>query len=113
MQQLLTGKKRLVNPETGKAFEGDWEEITLGQLGQTFTGLTGKTKNDFGDGAKYVPYINIFKNSAVKIDCLERVKVYENEKQNTVKYGDIFFTTTGAAAVTDTYQICFRMIKEY
>jgi|TARA_E500000305_G_C4006791_1_gene230422 hypothetical protein len=27
--------------------------------------------------------------------------------------GDIFFTTTGAAAVTDTYQICFRMIKEY
>ncbi|MEX9884398.1 restriction endonuclease subunit S, partial [Providencia rettgeri] len=24
MQQLLTGKKRLVNPETGKAFEGDW-----------------------------------------------------------------------------------------
>lgn len=94
MQQLLTGKKRLVNPETGKAFEGDWEEITLGQLGQTFTGLTGKTKNDFGDGAKYVPYINIFKNSAVKIDCLERVKVYENEKQNTVKYGDIFFTTS-------------------
>lgn len=26
MQQLLTGKKRLVNPETGKVFEGDWEE---------------------------------------------------------------------------------------
>jgi len=27
--------------------------------------------------------------------------------------GDIFFTTTGAGAVTDTYQICLRMIKEY
>ncbi|EGQ7650358.1 restriction endonuclease subunit S [Vibrio alginolyticus] len=94
MQQLLTGKKRLVNPETGKMFEGGWEEVTLGQLGQTFTGLTGKTKNDFGDGAKYVPYINIFKYSAVKVDCLERVKIYENEKQNTVKYGDIFFTTS-------------------
>ncbi|MDD9177632.1 MULTISPECIES: restriction endonuclease subunit S [Aliivibrio] len=26
MQQLLTGKKRLVDPETGKAFEGDWEK---------------------------------------------------------------------------------------
>ena len=26
MQQLLTGKKRLVNPETGKVFEGDWED---------------------------------------------------------------------------------------
>ncbi|HBC3950047.1 TPA: restriction endonuclease subunit S [Vibrio parahaemolyticus] len=27
MQQLLTGKKRLVNPETGKMFEGEWEEV--------------------------------------------------------------------------------------
>ncbi|HHC7341577.1 TPA: restriction endonuclease subunit S [Vibrio parahaemolyticus] len=29
MQQLLTGKKRLVSPETGKAFEGEWEEVHL------------------------------------------------------------------------------------
>ncbi|HGS5725209.1 TPA: restriction endonuclease subunit S [Vibrio parahaemolyticus] len=32
MQQLLTGKKRLVNPETGKAFEGEWEKVELGEL---------------------------------------------------------------------------------
>ena len=32
MQQLLTGKKRLLNPETGKAFEGDWIKIELGAL---------------------------------------------------------------------------------
>ncbi|MFH4479471.1 restriction endonuclease subunit S [Vibrio alginolyticus] len=31
MQQLLTGKKRLLDPETGKAFEGEWEEVKLGQ----------------------------------------------------------------------------------
>ncbi|MFH4865756.1 restriction endonuclease subunit S, partial [Vibrio diabolicus] len=29
MQQLLTGKKRLVDPETGKAFEGEWEDKYL------------------------------------------------------------------------------------
>ncbi|MGR5158316.1 restriction endonuclease subunit S [Vibrio owensii] len=29
MQKLLTGKKRLVNPETGKEFEGEWEEVPL------------------------------------------------------------------------------------
>ncbi|MEZ9971085.1 restriction endonuclease subunit S [Vibrio lentus] len=29
MQQLLTGKKRLIDPETGKAFEGEWEETTI------------------------------------------------------------------------------------
>ncbi|MDW2011449.1 restriction endonuclease subunit S [Vibrio sp. Vb0301] len=32
MQQLLTGKKRLVNPETGKVFEGKWEEVHIGDI---------------------------------------------------------------------------------
>ncbi|EHU9520923.1 restriction endonuclease subunit S [Vibrio vulnificus] len=41
MQQLLTGKKRLVDPETGKAFEGDWEEVKLSKL---FSRVTEKNK---------------------------------------------------------------------
>ncbi|EKG9658860.1 restriction endonuclease subunit S [Vibrio parahaemolyticus] len=94
MQQLLTGKKRLVNPETGKAFEGEWEEVKLGELGQTFTGLSGKTKEDFGSGAKYIPYINIFNNSSVNTAKLEKVQVGGGEKQNTVQFGDVFFTTS-------------------
>ncbi|MEZ8411781.1 restriction endonuclease subunit S [Vibrio splendidus] len=32
MQQLLTGKRRLVDPETGKVFEGDWEEVHIGDI---------------------------------------------------------------------------------
>ncbi|WP_407551998.1 restriction endonuclease subunit S [Vibrio parahaemolyticus] len=32
MQQLLTGKKRLVNPETGKAFDRGWEEVRAGNI---------------------------------------------------------------------------------
>ncbi|MEX9756931.1 restriction endonuclease subunit S [Providencia vermicola] len=32
MQQLLTGKKRLVDPDTGKVFEGDWKKVELGKL---------------------------------------------------------------------------------
>ncbi|MCG3763527.1 restriction endonuclease subunit S [Vibrio cincinnatiensis] len=94
MQQLLTGKKRLVDPDTGKAFEGEWEEVKLGDLGKTFTGLTGKTKEHFGRGSKYIPYINIFRNSSVDMNALELVDVRPNEKQNLVKYGDIFFTTS-------------------
>ncbi|ENP0841502.1 restriction endonuclease subunit S [Vibrio parahaemolyticus] len=94
MQQLLTGKKRLVNPEMGKAFEGNWEEVKLGELGQTFTGLSGKTKEDFGSGAKYIPYINIFNNSSVNTAKLEKVQVGGGEKQNTVQFGDVFFTTS-------------------
>ncbi|HIF9164177.1 TPA: restriction endonuclease subunit S [Photobacterium damselae] len=41
MKQLLTGKKRLVDPETGKAFEGDWEEVKLSKL---FARVTEKNK---------------------------------------------------------------------
>ncbi|HHF3106392.1 restriction endonuclease subunit S [Vibrio diabolicus] len=32
MQQLLTGKKRLIDPETGKVFEGDWKEVRVSTL---------------------------------------------------------------------------------
>lgn len=32
MQQLLTGKKRLVDPETGEKFDGEWKKVELGKL---------------------------------------------------------------------------------
>lgn len=32
MQQLLTGKKRLVDPLTGEKFEGEWENVALKKL---------------------------------------------------------------------------------
>lgn len=45
MQQLLTGKKRLVNPETGKAFEGEWEEVNVGSIANLTAGGTPSTKH--------------------------------------------------------------------
>ncbi len=42
MQQLLTGKKRLVNPETGKVFEGEWEEVLLGDISYITTGSSNR-----------------------------------------------------------------------
>ncbi|ELE1961968.1 restriction endonuclease subunit S [Vibrio vulnificus] len=48
MQQLLTGKKRLVNPETGKVFEGDWERHSLSDLVHVDKKSLGKkTPDDF------------------------------------------------------------------
>ncbi|HFI7838022.1 TPA: restriction endonuclease subunit S, partial [Escherichia coli] len=70
MQQLLTGKKRLLD-ENGVRFSGEWEYTIFGNLGDTYTGLTGKTKEDFGAGKPYIPYINIFKNSRIDIQNLE------------------------------------------
>ncbi|MFA0623371.1 restriction endonuclease subunit S [Vibrio breoganii] len=52
IQQLLTGKKRLVNPETGKAFEGEWIETTMASL---FSVSTGKSKSKFiSDAGQYL-----------------------------------------------------------
>jgi type I restriction enzyme S subunit len=62
-------------------------------MGKTFTGLTGKTKDDFGHGeAEFVTYMNIFSNSIASTTQTENVEV--DERQNEVEYGDIFFTTS-------------------
>lgn len=66
----------------------------LGELGTTYTGLSGKNKNDFGFGSKFIPYTNIFANTFVNTKKLEFVNIKEGESQNKVKYGDIFFTTS-------------------
>lgn len=93
MQQLLTGKKRLLD-NNGVVFSGEWGKYCLEELGNTFTGLAGKSKEDFGKGKPYIPYMNIFKNCRIDIDNLDFVHISLDENQNSVQYGDIFFTTS-------------------
>ncbi|MUK37857.1 restriction endonuclease subunit S [Aliivibrio fischeri] len=45
MQQLLTGKKRLIDPETGKAFEGEWENTHLSNIASIKKGKALSAKN--------------------------------------------------------------------
>ena len=76
-----------------EGFTDDWEQCKLGDVGNTFTGLTGKTKEDFGHGsAKFVTYVNVFKNPIATLDQLDAIEI--DEKQNQVQKGDIFFTTS-------------------
>ena len=76
-----------------KGFTDDWEQRKLGEIGNTFTGLSGKTKEDFGHGdAKFVTYMNVFSNPIAASDKTESVEI--DHKQNEVQYGDIFFTTS-------------------
>lgn len=70
----------------------NWKKVRLGDLGYTFTGLSGKTKEDFGNGKRYIQYKQIFDSSKIAIENCGYVNVSENENQNSVKYGDIFFT---------------------
>ena len=70
----------------------NWKKVRLGDLGYTFTGLSGKTKEDFGNGKRYIQYKQIFDSSKIVVENCGYVNVSENENQNSVKYGDIFFT---------------------
>ena len=69
------------------------EFTEIGKIGDFYGGLTGKSKNDFQDGnAKFVTYMNVFSNIAVKTDIDIFVKIGEKENQNRVEYGDVLFT---------------------
>ena len=74
-------------------FADAWEQRKLGKMGYTFTGLSGKTKEDFGHGnAKFVTYMNVFSSPVSNSEMVENVEV--DSKQHQVEYGDVFFTTS-------------------
>lgn len=76
-----------------KGFSDAWEQRKLGDVGTTFTGLSGKTKEDFGHGnAGFVTYMNVFSNPIADLTQCEKVEI--DSKQAQVKCGDIFFTTS-------------------
>lgn len=76
-----------------KGFTDPWEQRKLGKMGYTFTGLSGKTKEDFGHGnAKFVTYMNVFSSPVSNSEMVENVEV--DSKQHQVEYGDVFFTTS-------------------
>ena len=78
-----------------KGFEGDWEKTIVGNLGATYSGLSGKTKDDFGQGdAKFVTFLNVLTNAKIDTSTLEPVKVSKGEHQNEVKKGDLLFNTS-------------------
>ena len=103
-EQTKTLKKYMLQkmfPQDGEKvpqirFEGfteDWEQRKLGDMGSTFTGLSGKTKEDFGHGdAQFITYMNVFSNPVANLEMTEAVEI--DAKQNNVKKGDVFFTTS-------------------
>ncbi|GAD28390.1 type I restriction-modification system specificity subunit S [Photobacterium leiognathi lrivu.4.1] len=113
MQQLLTGKKRLVDPETGKAFEGDWRksktpyeslpsdwsELALEKLSSFIT--KGATPTTYGfEWQEYgIPFLrsecvgkNGFKESGLNYICDD---AHEAMARSKVYAGDILITITG------------------
>ena len=87
------------------------EYKALGDIGTFFGGLTGKTKQDFQNGnKKFISYMNVYKNPAVDITAEDFVRIGNEERQNTVEYGDILFT--GSSETPEECGISSVMIKQ-
>ena len=65
----------------------------LSEIGNQFSGLSGKSKKDFENGnCKYITYTNIYNNPSTNLDVEDYVQVKENEKQKEIKYKGILYT---------------------
>lgn len=101
-EKLVTLKKAMLKkmfPQNGattpeirfKGFSEPWEEKPLGNIGEAYSGLSGKNKDDFGHGeGRFVTYMNVFSNAISDPKMTERVEI--DKGQNEVKAGDVFFT---------------------
>lgn len=92
MQKIFSQQLRFKD-DNGNEYP-DWEEKKLGDIGETYNGLTGKSKEHFGDGKPYIQYKQIFDDSKIDISRFELVKISPTENQNKVVFGDVFFTVS-------------------
>ncbi len=76
-----------------KGFTDAWEQRKLGEMGETYAGLSSKSKEDFGHGeAEFVPYMNVFTNPIADVAMTEAIEI--DDRQAKVKNGDVLFTTS-------------------
>ena len=61
-------------------------------LGQSYSGLSGKSADDFGTGKPFITYLNVYANNVVNEKEYQYVRINEDEKQNIVQNGDVLFT---------------------
>ena len=103
LKQVKAASYQSMFPQEGKTsprvrfngFEGEWETVLVGKMGTTYSGLSGKTKDDFGIGeARFVTFLNVLTNAIIDTSILEAVNVFEGENQNEVRKGDLLFNTS-------------------
>lgn len=102
LQQTKTALMQRLFPQDGAdepelrldGFNGAWATLPLGDLGTSYGGLTGKTKEDFGHGdARYITYLDVFERAL--IDDGSRLGATDiDNRQNEVKTGDVLFTVS-------------------
>ena len=71
---------------------GDDVLTSFSSLGFSYSGLSGKSAQDFGSGKPFITYLNVYSNNIINEKDFQYVAIKEGEKQNVVEYGDVLFT---------------------
>jgi len=79
-----------LNDNIHKGIKG--ETVCFSDLGEAYSGLSGKGGDDFGYGEPFITYMNVYQNTYISEKDYELVQIAPNEKQNSVQYGDALFT---------------------
>ena len=97
MQQLLTGKKRLLD-DNGQRFEGEWEEYKLGDITDFIRDGTHGTHERYESGVPMLSAKNITKQNTVDFDDAPYISEDDYNKihaRYTIESGDILLTVVG------------------
>ena len=96
--------------------EREIQQVTLSfsDFGQSYSGLSGKNAEDFGEGYPFITYMNVYQNQIIDSTDVGLVKINETEQQSVVHYGDILLTLSsetpeevgmGAVYLGETYPL--------
>ena len=93
MQQLLTGKKRLLD-DNGKPFEGEWEEVKLESIVlRTQLGTTERTKDDKSEDTVSLLKMGNLTWGGLNFDKVETLPKSKVDSSLILKPGDFLFNT--------------------
>ncbi len=110
MMQKIFSQQIHFKADDGSEF-GAWESKKLNEIGQSFNGLVGKSKEDFGEGEAYITYKQIFDHRKINLNNVNFVNIQPNDTQNMVKKGDLFFTTSSETAHEVAY--CSAILDDF
>lgn len=93
--QGISNQELSIN-DLGFKTPANWTKYRLKDLGKLFSGLSGKSGDDFNqednpNNRGFIPFTNIANNTYLKKDHLGTVVINPGEKQNKVRKGDLFF----------------------
>ena len=87
LQSLIKGLN-----DTLYAQHGGEVITSFAELGTSYSGLSGKSAQDFGSGKPFITYLNVYSNNVINENEFQYVAIKAGEKQNIVEYGDVLFT---------------------